>query len=266
MSAAIPAEAQTAIDRYLAQLDEALPGVCDGVYLTGSIALGDWCSGRSDLDVLTVTTRKLEDTDIEVLAGLHAGLAGQPYLDAIYIDADEVGRVPLTGIPGLPHSVGGVFSANGYLPDPVLWATLDRCGVTVRGKPAAELGAAPDPAWLREWNLGNLESYWRPWTAQARTVLGAREASTPTNAEGTVFGLLGPGRLHYTVTTGGLLAKTAAADYTARQFPGYAELLARAKTWRLGDNSVAFTTPDGLATCDLVEAVADTAARSIRQG
>ena len=67
----------------------------------------------------------------------------------------------------------------------------------------------------------------------------------------------GPGRLHYTITTGGLLAKTTSADYTAHRFPAYAELLARAKAWRLGDDSVAFTTVDGLATFDLVEAVAN---------
>jgi hypothetical protein len=271
MSMAIPADALTAIDRYLAQLDEALPGACEGLYLTGSIALGDWCPGRSDLDVLTVTARKLDEGDIEVLAGLHGALTeaqlGQPFLDAIYIGADEVGKVPATaGNPGLPHSVNGAFSANGYWPDPVLWATLDRCGVTVRGKPAAGLGAAPDPAWLREWNLGNLESYWRPWAAQGRERLSAREASAPSGSEGTVFGLLGPGRLHYTITTGGLLAKTVSADYTAQLFPAFEKLLARAKAWRLGDESVAFTTVDGLATFDLVEAVADASARSILQG
>jgi hypothetical protein len=76
--------------------------------------------------------------------------------------------------------------------------------------------------------------------------------------------MVGPGRLHYTIATGGLLAKTAAAEYTARHFPGFDELLARAKAWRLGDDSVTFTTADGLATCDLVEAVAD-AARALQR-
>jgi hypothetical protein len=262
VSQAIPAEARNTIDSYLAQLDQALPGVCVGAYLTGSIALGDWCPGRSDLDVLTVMTRKPDDADTDVLAELHARLSGRPYLDAIYLGPGEVGRVPEAETPGLPHSVDGVFSLNGYVPDPVLWATLDRCGVTVRGKAAQELGAAPDPAWLRAWNLGNLASYWRPWAAQARSVLDRREPAAPGNAEATVFGLLGPGRLHYTIRTGGLLAKTAAAGYTARHFPGSDELLARAKAWRLGDDSVAFTTADGLATCDLAEAVANDAVRS----
>lgn len=60
----------------------------------------------------------------------------------------------------------------------------------------------------------------------------------------------------YTIATGGLLAKTAAADYTARHFPDYAELLARAKAWRLGDDAVQFMVPDGYASCDLIDAVA----------
>jgi hypothetical protein len=136
----------------------------------------------------------------------------------------------------------------------------------VRGKAADELGTEPDPAWLREWNLGNLKSYWQPWAAQARAVLGRRDPTAPANAEAAVHGLLGPGRLHYTITTGGLLAKTAAADYTARRFPTFGEPLAKAKAWRLGDDSVAFTTADGLATCDLIEAVADDAARSTLRG
>jgi hypothetical protein len=72
---------------------------------------------------------------------------------------------------------------------------------------------------------------------------------------------LGPGRLHHTVATGGIISKTASADYTARLFPEFAGLLARAKAWRHGDDSVTFTRTDALATLDLVEAVAADAAR-----
>src|SRR6185437_10621379 len=107
MSEAIPVDAQGAIDSYIARLDRVLPGASDGIYLTGSIALGDWCPGRSDLDVLTVTPRRLTDADIGALASLHEQLASQPYLDAIYVDAGEIGRASADGDPGLPHSVNG---------------------------------------------------------------------------------------------------------------------------------------------------------------
>lgn len=48
----------------------------------------------------------------------------------------------------------------------------------------------------------------------------------------------------------------AGADYTARHFPDYAELLARAKAWRLGEDTVTFMMPDAHAACDLIDAVA----------
>jgi hypothetical protein len=55
------------------------------------------------------------------------------------------------------------------------------------------------------------------------------------------------------------MSKTAAADYTTKLFPEYAALLARAKAWRLGDDTQRFTTADGLAGCDLIDAVIDDA-------
>jgi hypothetical protein len=242
------------MDTYLDLLDKALPGAYTGVYLTGSYALGDWQSDRSDLDILVLTTRQLTESDLDALAAAHASVTERPYLDAIYIPATDVGK-ELTG-DGVPNTVEGVFARDGYLPDPVLWATLARHGVTIRGTAAADLGAAPDPAWLREWNIGNLTGYWRGWSAETRVRLVDRDPDSPLTAS-IIAGhaLLGPGRLHYTITTGEILAKTAAADYTAEHFPAYAELLGRAKAWRLGDDSVSFTAIDGLPTCDLIEAV-----------
>jgi hypothetical protein len=256
MSQTLASPAKAAIDRYLDLLASALADAVDGVYLTGSLALGDWRDNRSDLDILTVTNRPLTDTDIDALTRLHARANERPYLDAIYVSRGDLGVVPPAGDPGLPHAVNGVFERSGYRPDPVLWATLDRRGLTVLGPAAADLGAGPDPDWLREWNLGNLRSYWLPWAANARAAMAERDASGPLDAEIMTFGLLGPGRLHYTIATGEILAKTAAADYTAEHFPGYDELLARARAWRLGDDSVQFYQADGLTTCDLIEAIA----------
>jgi hypothetical protein len=260
MSQTLAGTAKAAADRYLDLLAQALPGAVDGVYLTGSIALGDWRENRSDLDILTITNRALSETDVDALGRLHARANERPHLDAIYVSRGDLGVVPAAGDPGLPHAVNGLFERSGYLPDPVLWATLDRGGMTLLGPPAAELGAGPDPAWLRNWNLGNLRSYWLPWAANARARLAEHHASVPLDSEIVTFALLGPGRLHYTIATGEILAKTAAADYTARLFPGHDELLTRAKAWRLGDDSVQFYQADALTACDLIEAVTQAAA------
>src|SRR6266568_2994681 len=74
-----------AVHTYLALLDTALPDAYTGVYLTGSTALGDWQPDRSDLDILTLTSRPLTEADLDALAAAHASVTERPYLDAIYV-------------------------------------------------------------------------------------------------------------------------------------------------------------------------------------
>lgn len=269
----LPPEAEPALDEYLAALDAAIPGLARGIYVTGSAVLGDWRPGRSDLDILTVTERALDDAELTALEALHAGIPDRPYRDAIYIPVGAVGSRPDEGGAGTaaggastaaddryPSAIDGVFQRSRYRPDPVLWATLHRRGLTVRGPRADSLGAEPGADWLRQWNHGNLEAYWRPWAATARTALAGHDAAGPLDGYAVAWGALGPGRLHATITTGEIISKSAAGDYTAALFPQYEDLLARARRYRLGDDDLAFTVADGLLTCDLVDAVVNDAA------
>jgi hypothetical protein len=257
MSETLPPEARSALDEYLAALDLALPGMVQGVYITGSAALNDWQPERSDLDILTVTHRHLNDEEIASLEALHAATPGRPYRDAIYLPAEAIGTRPAPADEvRYAHAIDGFFHRAQYRPDPVLWATLDRHGLTIRGPQAHSLGADPDQAWLREWNHGNLESYWRRWAEKGRAGLEQHDPGEPLPGELVVWAALGPGRLHATITTNQIISKTAAADYTAALLPEYAELLARAKAHRLGKDEP-FTMADGHTACDLIDAVAN---------
>lgn len=266
----LPHEARAALGEYLAALDAALPGIACGIYLTGSAALGDWQAGRSDLDILTVTRQRLDDAELTALEALHSRLPGRPYRDAVYIPAGAVGARPASAagedVPApdgpvrFPSAVDGVFQRARYVPDPVLWATLDRHGLSVRGAPPGALRAGPGQDWLREWNHGNLQSYWRPWAANARAAMAGHDPARPLPAQAVTWAALGPGRLHATITTGEIISKSAAAGYTARLLPQRGELLARAKASRLGDDSGRFTVADGRAACDLIDAVVSHAA------
>jgi hypothetical protein len=207
---ALPREARAAADEYLAALDAALPRIARGIYVTGSAVLGDWQPRRSDLDILTVTERRLTDADIGALEALHAGLPGRPYRDAMYIPAEAVGSAgPEDPVGRYPSAVDGVFHRARYRPDPVL--------------------AAHDPG-------------------------------GPLPGDAVAWGALGPGRLHATITTGEIISKTAAADYTATLLPRYGALLARVKAFRLGADGERFTIADGFAGCDLIDAVVNDAA------
>jgi Domain of unknown function (DUF4111) len=251
------------IDRYLQLLARAMPDGYLGVYLSGSAALGDWQPGRSDLDIVTVTARQPGPDALDALSALHASQAGRPYLDAAYVPAGVLGQRPEPGSAGIPHVIDGEFRRDGHQVEPVLLATLDRHAITVSGPEAATLGAAPDPTWLRNWNLGNLNSYWHDWSRNGRSRFAGRDPGSELAAAVATWVLLGPGRLHCTIATGDIISKTAAAGYTAQRFPAYRELLERARRWRLGDESVRFTVAEGLAACDLTEEIADDAAAAV---
>lgn len=239
-------DVRAAADRFAGLLDQIELREA-WIYLTGSAVLSDWYAGRSDLDLLVVTDGPLGSGDLDTLAALHAAAPERPYLDAVYIPRDKLGTPATTGSAGFPHAVDGVFRRDGHRGNPVLWATLDRHGVAVRGPAPSTLAAAPDADWLRAWNRDNLLTYWRPWAERVRATVTELEPGAPVPAYPVVWAATGPGRLHYTIATGEITSKTAAADYTASLFPEYADLLARAKAWRRGDDAVEFRVADGRA-------------------
>jgi predicted nucleotidyltransferase len=263
MTGHLPAKAEAALSEYLAALDDALAERARGVYVTGSAVLGDWQADRSDLDILVLTASALNDGELATLEELHATLSGRPYRDAVYFPSAALGSRDEGA--AYPAAVDGVFHRARHRPEPVLWATLDRHGLTVRGPEAGSLGADPGADWLREWNQGNLTSYWRRWAANVRPRIAGLDPADPVPAFLVTWAALGPGRLHATITSGEIISKSAAAGYTAALLPQYAGLLDRAKAHRLGDDTVSFTVADGLAACDLIDAVVDDAGRATLQ-
>ncbi len=247
---------QQAADRYLKALEATLaPDMVRGVYVVGSAALGSWRPGRSDLDVLVVLDRPMTASDLAMVGEMHAMLeaarADGPHCDGHYVTPDTLG---VRSEAGVPTVVDGVLDPEPHRTDPVLWALLDRNGITLRGPKASELGAAPDPAWLREWNRANLESYWRTHVGY-RTHLAQQDPESLVDPYLLAWEATGPGRLHATIATGEIISKEASADYTAELFPEYADLCAKAKAYRLGDETVTCTTTEALRVIELVEAV-----------
>jgi len=258
-----PYEYQSELDAYLRALDRFLPDAVEGVYLTGSAALGDYRHGQSDLDLLTLTTRPLTEPELAALDEAHKELeqGRQPHLDAVYIPREFVGKLPPQEAAGHAYVVDGEFKRGHDSQDLVIWAILDQCGITLRGPEAKSLDAAPDRAEFAAWNLGNLQDYWRAQAQEARPVLGERDAGAEFRTYAAVWFGTGPGRLHRTIATGEIISKSRSTEYSAELFPAYKGLLARVQASRSGDESVAFTTRDGLALCDLVDEICDSAAR-----
>lgn len=254
-----PAAAGTAARRYLRLADRLLPGRIVGFYLVGSVALGEFRPGHSDVDFVAVVDGPFDERELTRLRVLHlaAGVAnsgpmlrsgrrGPGTCNGTFVRADDLTRPvttiePLASHTGTTFSVGRVFDVN-----PVQWAILAGRGVAVRGPEPATLGLDPEPDRLRRWNLDNLAAYWVPWAESARRRPGVRFRLASRRA--TSWGVLGAPRLHHTIATGEVIGKDAAGEYALATFderwhPLIAEALAfrrdepldpRARSWTAG--------------------------------
>ncbi len=126
-------------------LEALLPGIRNvlgdnlvGIYLRGSLALGDFIPATSDIDVLAVTARPVDDAEFGALADLHARLAASPHpfarrLEIAYVDRAAWGRFK----PGLRHPSLGQGETLAWSEHRDNWIlerwTVRECGVTLLG-------------------------------------------------------------------------------------------------------------------------------------
>lgn len=77
----MPSDVREVVDHYLGTADRVAPGLVEAHYLTGSVALGDYHPGTSDIDFLAV----IPSVDAARLATVHAELPASPNFDGIYL-------------------------------------------------------------------------------------------------------------------------------------------------------------------------------------
>jgi hypothetical protein len=240
-------------------LERELPGQVVGIYLVGSVALGDYRPGRSDIDTVTVLRRELNHSDDESLVNIHDALstwAGENALayDTTYVPLPWLAKAPDPDAV-TPFSLDGRLRLGEAAPQlvPPTWLELSR-SVRVLGPDPKDLDVVLDVVGLRTWTLGNLQGYWARTAADVRAAVKDRSPDAPARGDGVTWLVLGAPRLHATLTTGEVVSKSAAGDYAAERWPRCAELARRCVDWRHGAD-VHFTTKDALAAADLVDEV-----------
>jgi hypothetical protein len=251
---------RAAVDDLLVGLDRALPGRIEGFYVVGSVCLGAFRPGRSDVDfVATVAGGELDAGELRRLRRIHLNRwAGALAWDVAmrrrwplvcngsYLAPDALSRSPLEVTPLAGHVAGRFgIAERGFDVNPVTWHTLARHGIAVRGPEPERLGVRTDPAELSAWTVENLNGYWRRWVDRARppgtvTVrpLSRRGTATALSRRFTAWGVLGAPRLHFTLATGEIASKEQAGNYALDGFaPEWRPLVAEALAFWRGEAS-----------------------------
>ena len=197
---------------YLDLADRYEPGLVDGLYLQGSLALHDYRPGTSDIDFVAVTSRT---PDPAVLARIHTELRrehGRPDFDGLYVTAADL-RADPAGLAGGPavHE-WRLEPASAFERNLVTWHVLAQGGIAVRGPAVAELGVHTDWPALAERTRENLAGYWTQW--RNSSVLGRTGVGTWMTA----WSVLGVARLRHTLAAGRVTSKTEAAVFALQTY------------------------------------------------
>lgn len=203
---------EAAVRAHLDSLDAARPGLVVEMHLTGSVALGDYKPGASDIDALCVVDHPLEPAELDVLRDMHEQHTGR-HIDAVYLTSAELAADPSSA--AAPHAHQGRFSTDrAFDANPSVWRTLQVAPCPVRGEPAGDVWF--DAQELIRWNRANLAGYWRDWVSWLR-----ERAPSPTRAidpNGLPWLVLGVSRLHHTIETLGITSKTGGGHWARAQF------------------------------------------------
>src|SRR4051812_38633056 len=205
---AIPNGAAGAIARYLDAVDRAIPDFVVALYVTGSLALGDYHADRSDIDVVTVVNGAPDAAQRSLLAEVHRVVATR--IDGPYVPVDAMALPPAAIGPVAFHVNGRFEFAACPEISPITWAILTGPAIVVRGPTPTELGVRDDVEAVKAFSEANLQSYWRDWANTIELVTADTDPNDRVDASLAEWGVLGVARVHYAATTGKVISKRAA--------------------------------------------------------
>jgi hypothetical protein len=212
----LPEGAAAAIDRYLDAVDAAVPGLVIGLYVCGSLALGDYRPDRSDIDVVVVVAAAPDAAQRGLIAEVHRTVATR--VDGPYLTAAALAGPPEDVGPVAFHVDGRFEVGECHEASPVTWAVLAERAITVRGETPADLGVRSEEGALRAFSAANLRGYWANWARTIVSLLDGTADDDTVEARMLEWGVLGAARVHCAATAGRVISKHDAGRYALDTF------------------------------------------------
>ncbi|KMJ57267.1 hypothetical protein AB685_17880 [Bacillus sp. LL01] len=209
----IPENVQKVLNLYIDSCNKELPGLLEGLYLHGSIAIDAYMEGESDVDFVAVTSRKLTGKDADTLKNIHLNLektCEKPQLDGIYVQWTNMREETYF------YNEGTFGKAVHDIP--VTWWLLKNKGITIMGPEAYDLPFAVTTEDLIAYVRKNMNEYWAQrifaMEQKKEQLIAYPVKHIETEMEWTVLGLL---RQFYTSKEQGIISKLEAGEYGRRE-------------------------------------------------
>jgi len=196
------------------------------VYLYGSVALGDFIEGSSDIDFVAILREPPKISDIQIISEAHKEVENEfPQTDIMgaYLLMSDIGQPQsenlLTYYNKQVHTDGFGADIN-----PITWWILKNHGIQVYGS-AQALDYEVETAALVNYVIANINSYWASWISrlehQQQTLIDLPDQAHITKQldEAVEWCTLGMLRQLYTLKEHGVKSKVQAGYYAIAIIP-----------------------------------------------
>jgi hypothetical protein len=217
----LPKSVSEAFDIYFELLSSERVAFVRGFYLLGSVALGDYQEGRSDIDFAALTDGPLDGERANRLERVHHAMIRLkgPSFDGFYLESYRLQQTPSStelacfSLDGSFHREKPCFEIN-----PVTWALWSQHGIALHGPSPSNLGIAIDQHALRAFQVANLHSYWLVRVTRAASHLAQKSAEDTIDASLLAWGVLGVARIACTLATGRIVSKSEAGMWALERY------------------------------------------------
>lgn len=164
MDSKVPIEIRDLLEEFIKLLNTELYEEITGVYLYGSISLGEFDYFKSDIDFIVILKNKLDDYKLDKLEHIHSILniryEKAKKLDGLYINIDDIGKCN-NDIDKYPYYHYGKFNKSGYWDNnKVTWWILKNKGIKLYGRNMKDLAFNVEWKEIQETMNYNLNNYW----------------------------------------------------------------------------------------------------------
>jgi len=199
---------------YTQSIKSKFPGIITGLFITGSIALNDFCPSKSDIDFIAISDEQLSAIHIKALSEIHVSIQRKyptNKMDGYYLTWNELGKKS-EEISNLPSIIDGKMSMKRRFPlDELYWLELEKYSIKIFG--ARNIQSISDSTKVIEVLANNINSYWLIWMKKHQGLLGIQPLLLLFFPRLTEWSVLGVSRQFYTLKTNKITSKTEAGKY-----------------------------------------------------
>ncbi|WP_088013709.1 aminoglycoside adenylyltransferase domain-containing protein [Gottfriedia acidiceleris] len=218
----LPKEINIILDTYFHYFDLKLPNLIDSFYLYGSITLGAFKNGFSDIDFIAVVKRDVSDADVKILKKIHKDVQRKfpnTILDGWYILNEDIQSINEEGNLCIRFNDGKYQGLHKFQRNSIDAFQLKKYGITVKGLNIEKVDISVNWDTLLSNMRDNLNSYWISWLNNCKKFPTINYLSLFVSLRSIEWGILGVSRLYYTFKENDITSKVAAGEYVLGAVP-----------------------------------------------